>query len=75
MPLYQYECLSGCGRFEASRKYEEADKVKCPGCKGEVKRVFSPFSFSFGWRLTPDSHDAVKRETRQGGRDKIERNV
>jgi len=56
MPLYEFSC-DKCGRFEVSRRFEEVNDVRCPSCKGKVRRVFSPFSYSFGWRLNEQSFE------------------
>ena len=55
MPLYEFECPEH-GRFETSRRYEEIKDVRCPACKGEVERKYSPIGFSFGWKLSDASH-------------------
>jgi len=66
-PVYEFSCKT-CGRFEAARKYEEIKEVRCPACRGEVRRVYSPVNFTFGWRLTPESNI-------RGAKDQIERNI
>lgn len=71
MPLFEFEC-SNCGKFETSRKYSEIDSVRCPACKGEVRRIYSPFSFSFGWRLTDRSLNDMSVSVKH---DEIERNI
>ena len=68
MPLYEFSCKNGCGKFETTRKYEERDDVRCPACGGEVERLYSWFNFSFGWTLSPESHIP-------GNRDKFVKNV
>ena len=53
-PLYEFQCMEH-GRFETSCKHEGISEVRCPTCKGEVRRVYSPFNFTVGWRLTEES--------------------
>ena len=53
MPLYELRCKNGCGNFEVSRKYNETSEIRCPACKGEAERVWSPVSWSFGWKYDP----------------------
>lgn len=55
MALFEFICAAH-GRFDSRCGYKELKMVKCPVCGGEVRRVFSPFSFSFGWRLTDESN-------------------
>ncbi len=56
MPLFEFSC-DKCGRFEAARRYDQLSSVRCPACRGEVRRVYSPLAFSFGWRLSDESHE------------------
>lgn len=55
MSCYEFECKQ-CGRFEVSRRYEEMHEVRCPACRGNVRRVYSPTTFTFGFRLSEASH-------------------
>jgi putative FmdB family regulatory protein len=71
MPVYEFECPS-CGKFEVARRYEEVKDVRCPACKGEVRRIYSPFGFSFGWRLTDRSMNDMSVSVKH---DEIERNI
>lgn len=67
MPLYEFVCEEH-GRFETSRRFDEVNDVRCPACKGKVRRVYSPFAFSVGWRLTDKSFE-------RGQPQELERNV
>ena len=69
MPVFEFRCKNGCGKFEAIRKHEEVSEVRCPACKGEAEKIFSPFSWSFGWRLTDESNHI------KGYKDKLEPNI
>jgi putative FmdB family regulatory protein len=55
MPVYEFVC-DKCGRFETSRRWDEVDQVRCPSCRGKVRRVYSPTAFTFGFRLSDESH-------------------
>lgn len=69
MPLYEYECPAG-HRSEALRPYSERDTpTLCPkGCGKPAKAVLSPCNYSFGWRLTDESHT-------KGNPDKLEADI
>ena len=67
MPLYEMVC-GKCGKFEVSRRYDELANTRCPACKGSVRRVYSPFSFTFGFRLSDSSH-------KKGNPDSLVRNI
>ena len=42
MPIYEYQCLDCCSRFEIKRSFNENSSVLCPKCQGETRRIFSP---------------------------------
>lgn len=47
MAVFDYSC--GCGaEFEKFHRNDPPEKVKCPSCGSEAKRLFSEFGFSFG---------------------------
>lgn len=75
MPQFEFECQD-CGiRFTRLTTDRDMDIATCPECGGKSRRLMSVVNNVFGWRLTEASHDLVKRETIQQGKDKIERNV
>ncbi len=74
MPLYLYRCRCG-NEFEAIKPIALRDEAHCPKCDRLAQKKLSPCNSTFGFRLTADSHDPVRREMVQGGKDKIERNV
>src|SRR2546425_9930825 len=42
MPTYEYACRS-CGRhLEVVQSFPDGPLTKCPSCKGQLKKVFSP---------------------------------
>jgi putative FmdB family regulatory protein len=47
MPLYEYQCLGCCARFELRRSFSDTSGVTCPQCHGEVQRVLSPVAVVF----------------------------
>jgi putative FmdB family regulatory protein len=54
MPIYEYQCQK-CGTFEATQRITEKALVKCPTCKGKVKKLISNTSFQLkgtGWYIT-----------------------
>jgi putative FmdB family regulatory protein len=56
MPLYEYECPNG-HRWEALKKSLEVDGIPCPTCGLSGKRLISPCNYSFGWKLSDESHN------------------
>ena len=54
MPIYEYQCQK-CGTFETTQKITDKPLVKCPACKGKVKKLISNTSFQLkgtGWYVT-----------------------
>ncbi len=47
MPTYEYECPKCSTRFEKRQSFSDESKVKCPKCKVEAQRVFSPVPIIF----------------------------
>jgi len=56
MPVYEYECGSCGGRFEAVRKFSDPDLSECMLCNaGSVRKVLSTPAFVLkgsGWYVT-----------------------
>lgn len=76
MPDYSYYCQHCAEGFEVKKPMSEASRIEeCRRCGQVAERRYAPLSSSFGWRLTPESHDSLLRQTRQGGKDKIERAI
>ena len=64
MPIYEYQCQK-CGTFEATQRITEKPLVKCPTCKGKIKKLISNTSFQLkgtGWYLT----DYARKENNKG---------
>jgi putative FmdB family regulatory protein len=67
MPVYEYECQK-CGTFETTQRITEEPLIKCPTCKGKVKKLISNTSFQLkgtGWYVTDYARkgkDAPKTE-------------
>jgi predicted nucleic acid-binding Zn ribbon protein len=69
MPVYEFVCPR-C--FEVSSRYDQLSLVRCPACglrkKGDnhlrpgVRRVYSPFGFTFGWRVPYEAHVPGQRD-------------
>jgi putative FmdB family regulatory protein len=54
MPIYEYQCQR-CGTFEATQRITDKPLVKCPTCKGKVRKLISNTSFQLkgtGWYIT-----------------------
>jgi putative FmdB family regulatory protein len=56
MPVYEYECASCGGSFEAVRKFSDPELSECLLCKGKsVRKVLSAPAFVLkgsGWYVT-----------------------
>jgi len=56
MPVYEYECGSCGGRFEAVRKFSDPDLSECALCKAaDIRKVLSTPAFVLkgnGWYVT-----------------------
>jgi putative FmdB family regulatory protein len=56
MPVYEYECGSCGGRFEAVRKFSDPDLSECALCKAaNIRKVLSTPAFVLkgnGWYVT-----------------------
>ena len=56
MPVYEYECGSCGGRFEAVRKFSDHDLAECALCHGaNIRKVLSAPAFVLkgsGWYVT-----------------------
>ena len=64
MPIYEYQCQK-CGTFEATQRITEKPLVKCPTCKGKVKKLISNTSFQLkgtGWYIT----DYARKDNNKG---------
>lgn len=47
MPTYEYECPKCASRFDQRRSFTDESPVKCPKCKVQSRRVFSPVPIIF----------------------------
>jgi len=65
MPVYEYECGSCGGRFEAIRKFSDPELQECQLCKARnVRKVLSAPAFVLkgsGWYVT-DYPSADRKE-------------
>jgi putative FmdB family regulatory protein len=41
MPTYEYACTKCGHQFEAFQSFNDEALTECPGCKGEVQKVYS----------------------------------
>lgn len=58
MPIYESECVAGCGKFEWYVRNPISDDKPCPKCGGASERVFSlsrPLIFKPFWSKNIDS--------------------
>lgn len=55
MPLYEFECPNG-HRWEDLRKNSTDDGSLCPVCGLFGKKLISSCNYSFGWKLSDESH-------------------
>jgi putative FmdB family regulatory protein len=56
MPVYEYECGSCGGRFEAVRKFSDPELAECALCRSsDIRKILSPPAFVLkgsGWYVT-----------------------
>lgn len=69
MPIYEYECIRCCLRFELRRHFGEDGGAPCPQCQGEARRIFSPVPIIFkgsGFYITDNrkNHDRPSDESK-----------
>ena len=56
MPYYEYKC--SCGHnFEQRKAAQERQFAQCPVCGKTVEKKMSLANFTFGFRLTDESHN------------------
>ena|SRR5215510_769964 len=68
MPIYEYKCQK-CGIFETSQKIMDKPLVKCPTCKGKVKKLISNTSFQLkgtGWYITDYARKGQNGDSKSG---------
>ena len=74
-PLYEYWCKSCGHQCEIVQGFDATTVLRCPNCDGAAYRKPSRFSFSFGWRLTEDSHIPNPHPELGRKEDKVEKDV
>jgi putative FmdB family regulatory protein len=68
MPIYEYQCAK-CGTFETTQKITDKPLVKCPTCKGKVKKLISNTSFQLkgtGWYVTDYARKGQNGDSKSG---------
>ncbi|HEX2930924.1 MAG TPA: FmdB family zinc ribbon protein [Candidatus Binatia bacterium] len=68
MPIYEYRCAK-CGTFETTQKITDKPLVKCPTCKGKVKKLISNTSFQLkgtGWYVTDYARKGQNGDSKSG---------
>jgi putative FmdB family regulatory protein len=75
MPVYEYECGSCGGRFEAVRKFSDPDLAECALCKAaNIRKVLSTPAFVLkgnGWYVT-DYPTADRKKANEAEKPKTE---
>jgi putative FmdB family regulatory protein len=70
MPIYEYECGSCGGRFEAVRKFSDPLLTECRLCKApKVRKLLSPAAFVLkgsGWYATDYASCDRKKDEESG---------
>lgn len=56
MPIYQYRCRKCDKIFDILDKMPGKPEFKCPDCGKLSERIMSACNYTFGWRLSDDSH-------------------
>ena len=47
MPTYEYRCTKCDEHLEVVQSFKDAPLTKCPACKGQLRKVFSPVGIVF----------------------------
>ena len=47
MPTYEYACRSCGEHLEVVQSFKDEPLTECPGCNGELRKVFSPIGITF----------------------------
>jgi putative FmdB family regulatory protein len=75
MPIYEYECEKCACRFELKRSFDEGvGNPRCPQCRAQVRRLFSPSAIIFkgsGFYIT-DSRSDRNHPSEESKTDKVE---
>ncbi|MSQ14564.1 MAG: hypothetical protein EXR50_01695 [Dehalococcoidia bacterium] len=64
MPIYEYSCPQGHGRFQLRQGFDSKPVAACPTCNADSKRLFSTPAIVFkgnGWYAT-DSRGSYESE-------------
>ena len=72
MPTYEYACTKCSEHLEVVQSFKDEPLTVCPGCQGQLRKVFSPIGIAFkgsGFYKT-DSRStgvspAAKKETKE----------
>jgi putative FmdB family regulatory protein len=62
MLLYEYQCHCCHSVFEYRKAVEERQTAVCPHCNGIGDKRPSLFGYTFGWRLSDESHLAGHKD-------------
>jgi putative FmdB family regulatory protein len=68
MPTYEYACKKCGEHLEVVQSFTDPPKKRCPKCRGQLRKVFSPVGISFkgsGFYKT-DSRPKSKESTGSG---------
>jgi putative FmdB family regulatory protein len=68
MPIYEYQCQK-CGTFETTQRITDKPLVKCPTCKGKIKKLISNTSFQLkgtGWYVTDYARKGQNGDAKSG---------
>jgi len=70
MPLYEFRCEE-CGHTFEKLVMSDEGNVRCPNCKGQVRKLMSPFSYEMPdevcGKLPKGEQRELCTECRQGG--------
>ena len=66
MPTYEYACRSCGEHLEVVQSFRDDPLTECPGCKGELRKVFAPIGIAFkgsGFYKTDSRSSSGKKAT------------
>jgi len=73
MPVYDYKCRKCDKVFEVEHKIGDMPMKFCPGCGGELKRVYNPVGVVFkgsGFHSTDYKKSAAKDKAKEKDKNK-----
>ncbi len=72
MPIYEYSCPQGHGRFQLRQGFDSKPVAACPNCGADSKRLFSSPAIVFkgnGWYATDNKGSYETQEEKSDSKE------